>query len=889
MTSLEQYWEPLYRSDPPEIIESLPNLLLAIRTVYNSSRYYNTDLRMTGFLSKVVNQLILASHMCLTKKKTISIWSNGTQVLVKKIQECKKMQKAFHADYQKTLEEMIEAGETPFECSEIYLFERLNSFEKRMNKISEVMEICMRYKVLDRITISGMEKFADRIKSAFEVISNKSYDPLAHRLEEFDKDYAIYQEAIRSVELEMEKFVKIYLKDIESVEMRLLTLKRFDRLKLDCLSLERRYLDVAVMLEKEIEDIKDKYNEERGHPPIGRNVPPVIGRILWSRSLLKKIENPLNVLKAKECVITHPKAQLCVKYYNYLAPILLHYESMHHKAWFMFADEVRSRLEVPLIRKNPETERFEVNLDVNVVQVVEETESMWKLGLDVPETANVLTYCKERVINAQVKTIAMIKRDNKLRRSIYPMFLPLMRVQLIKLERIFAPALSTMTWLNLNHDEYFNQVDDLLLDIESFLKQVSDMNDAQIEVRLKAIEDSILVSLPKDSVAPEVLTSTNVEHRRKMEKKIEIKSMAAEKAAIDLINKFVDKSGVPDYDESGKFQLPVDRITDDNWRLEEFKPIDKYDWLSFDRLYKAVGYATPEENENLCFREYSGLKYDVTLLHIDCVELFAYYNHKIISALAKCTKRSMELLKKRSNFSGQFNSVICSELDEKPLFKASIEFLHPEFVFIPSMKIIQEQFNATLQNIIETNYAITTWGKQAKTKERKTRKPLIDEIRHERNFFKLISEHKEVLRYKISFDNGVLQLEPKVLSILKELFDEYNYLWAPDLEDQIEKFIQGEPQPTSITDKLLDPNITKDIMNLPKTICIRTIQIEREKMIESLVEESKIWRSALEKMLVKFDRLKFINENDPPEEEKPIPTKFQLCSKSEIDLRFNLP
>lgn len=49
------------------------------------------------------------------------------------------------------------------------------------------------------------------------------------------------------------------------------------------------------------------------------------------------------------------------------------------------------------------------------------------------------------------------------------------------------------------------------------------------------------------------------------------------------------------------------------------------------------------------FKDYDGLKYDVTQLHNDCVELFAYYNHRIISVLVKCTKNSLEKLKNRSN------------------------------------------------------------------------------------------------------------------------------------------------------------------------------------------------------------------------------------------------
>lgn len=49
------------------------------------------------------------------------------------------------------------------------------------------------------------------------------------------------------------------------------------------------------------------------------------------------------------------------------------------------------------------------------------------------------------------------------------------------------------------------------------------------------------------------------------------------------------------------------------------------------------------------FKDYDGLKYDVTQLHNDCTELFAYFNHRIIAVLVKCTKTSLEKLKNRTN------------------------------------------------------------------------------------------------------------------------------------------------------------------------------------------------------------------------------------------------
>lgn len=575
LTSIEKFWDPLYREDPPKIIEAIPNLLQAIRSVYNQSRFYNTDLRMTGFLTKVVNQLIVASQNYLTQFNKISIWKANIHELVKKIEECKQLEKEFRLNFSKLLREMTEAGENTFFVSVTYMFERYKSFERRLMKIQEVMMVQMRYEVLDQLKISGMEKYSERIKQAYERVSNKPYDPLEHRINTFDDDYIVFQKEIILIETDMSNFVKNYLDKVDNVEMRILTLKRFEKLNLECLNLDRRYLDVARMLEKEIEDIKDKYNEERANPPKEWNVPPVVARISWARSLMKKVKDPIDVLSKHKCVISHPKAQLSVKYHNYLGSILLHYEAIHHKAWFMYADQVRNKLESPLIRLNTENNHFELNLDENVLQVVKETDSMMKLGLDVPETALTLTFCKDIIFNAFNEVKKLVKRNNALRSSIYPIFLPLMRIHLIKLEKIFAPALSTLTWVSLNLDEYFKSVSGVLKPIEDFVKEISDINDAQIEECFKFIENCDLVVLPKNAADPEEIKFLNDQHRMKIMKRIETKSTAAERVSVDLIKKFIEISEVPIRDDSGKYQLPLNKIDDTNWRVEELKPIDR--------------------------------------------------------------------------------------------------------------------------------------------------------------------------------------------------------------------------------------------------------------------------------------------------------------------------
>lgn len=147
---------------------------------------------------------------------------------------------------------------------------------------------------------------------------------------------------------------------------------------------------------------------------------------------------------------------------------------------------------------------------------------------------------------------------------------------------------------------------------------------------------------------------------------------------------------------------------------------------------------------------------------------------------------------------------------EKALVNTEMELSIPKCIIKPSIEMIQDRFasvNSVLlevlmavkmifpkqvvQNIVETFYAVSTWGKQAKTKERKSRKPKIgttvcirtifqvfcqlyyvhiDEIRHERHYFNILKEHKEIIRAFNSFSGGLLMLKPDIDRFLNVTF-----------------------------------------------------------------------------------------------------------------------
>jgi dynein heavy chain, axonemal len=101
--------------------------------------------------------------------------------------------------------------------------------------------------------------------------------------------------------------------------------------------------------------------------------------MMWARCLLRKMEEPIKILRTKRCVVEHPKAQLCIKYFNYLASVLLHYKLLHHKAWFDYVEQVRNKLELPILRRDPKNRWLHSNLHPYVLQVIKETETVWKM------------------------------------------------------------------------------------------------------------------------------------------------------------------------------------------------------------------------------------------------------------------------------------------------------------------------------------------------------------------------------------------------------------------------------------------------------------------------------------------------------------------------------
>lgn len=106
--------------------------------------------------------------------------------------------------------------------------------------------------------IEDIQDFFVPIKRAYDEISNKSYDHLDYRQEQFDVDFEKWQNTIKSLEAKMHSHVQKDINQFPTSPLNALQhLKRFEGLDFDCLTIRDRYIDIVDVFINNINFLKD--------------------------------------------------------------------------------------------------------------------------------------------------------------------------------------------------------------------------------------------------------------------------------------------------------------------------------------------------------------------------------------------------------------------------------------------------------------------------------------------------------------------------------------------------------------------------------------------------------------------------------------------------------
>ena len=84
------------------------------------------------------------------------------------------------------------------------------------------------------------------------------------------------------------------------------------------------------------------YQRNCENPPVNRDMPPISGRISWSRQLMRRIRSPMDIFERHPSCLKTTEAAKIIRSFNQLATVLVEFEILYHKGWLKQVEIART-------------------------------------------------------------------------------------------------------------------------------------------------------------------------------------------------------------------------------------------------------------------------------------------------------------------------------------------------------------------------------------------------------------------------------------------------------------------------------------------------------------------------------------------------------------------
>lgn len=69
----------------------------------------------------------------------------------------------------------------------------------------------------------------------------------------------------------------------------------------------------------------------------------------------------------------------------------------------------------PILIRHPETNKYHLNFDSYIIEVIRESEHMARFGLEVPDYIQIITFCKDKIFSSYETVRKLVEENNTLR------------------------------------------------------------------------------------------------------------------------------------------------------------------------------------------------------------------------------------------------------------------------------------------------------------------------------------------------------------------------------------------------------------------------------------------------------------------------------------------
>uniref|UniRef100_A0A8C5EBC4 AAA+ ATPase domain-containing protein n=1 Tax=Gouania willdenowi TaxID=441366 RepID=A0A8C5EBC4_GOUWI len=851
--SLEKFCDPLYNCDPVSMVDAIPGLINAIRMIHSISRYYNTSEKITSLFVKVTNQMITASKAYITNNACNSLWDQPQQVVTDKIKAAIHLNQEYQRCFHKTKEKLEQTPtERQFDFSEMYIFGKFDTFQRRLNKILDMFRTISIYSALQDSKIEGLETMATKFEAIVLNMKKKNYSFLEHRRMDFDVDYEEFCKSTAELHNQLRAFIDSTFQQIQNTERALNVLKKFERLGIPNLGIDEKYQSILQNYGRDIEMVSRIFVKQKAEPPIGRDMPPVAGRIMWVRHLYSRIQGPMDLFQEHPGVLSTPDAKRIIKNFNRVARALLEFEMLCHHNWMKKIEDAKVGLQASLLVRSSETGELFVNFDPEIPTQIREVNCMMKMKLEIPPFAALLKQRQYVLKKNNNKLQLMLSENKRVRTKVQVTFEQLMMPHLAKVDEAIQPGLTSLNWTSLNIEKYLSRIDKAL---ELLLDRVNDLVEFRIDAVLLEMSMVTLCALPENEpITCEEFVQSTRDLCIKQAQNLHMKSSLVEEAANELINMLLEfdpkqKEEVEKVEEHGSTESKtMDHVGSEGIPAKRVVTVGPSSPLMRRKRKRDLMEVMEEEGQ----------------------ELLSYFNHRNMDALLRVTRNTLEMLRKRihtsslMHFLGENNSASNhgKNNSQQAIFRVDVTLSIPNIVIFPTLEEVQQALNRAVECVVSVSRGVSQWSKE-RISMKKMNERLIAALKQDssesesedgattyrslaipfqaKNYYKSVSENKEIVKLVSVLSTSITSTK-KVESRSFFKYFRYHHIWRVDREDAIQKFVQEGPLLSEFESQILFyRDLELEINSEPEYITVGALALFTAPLKMSLTAETKNW------------------------------------------------
>ncbi|KAG2951559.1 Dynein gamma chain, flagellar outer arm [Phytophthora cactorum] len=736
LATLERFIEPLYTGTPTSVIDALPALMNSVKMIHTIARYYNTTERMTKLFMKITNQMItLCKSSLVGREPPEAIWDKDPEALLVGLEACLKLNEAYQEQYRLTKDKLLTMPKgKQFDFSETQIFGKFDLFCRRLVKLIDMFSTIHQFRALALYSLEGMDALLASFNTIIREFRAHKHDLLDYHNNKFDRDYVEFNIQIADLEASLQQFINVSFDSITSIEQSLQLLKQFQQiLQRETLrsDLDSKFTVIFHNYGLDLSHVQELYERHRHDPPVARNLPPVAGNILWSRHLLRRIEEPMRKFESNPTVLSTKDSKKIIKTYNKVARTLVAFEYLWYEAWCRSVENARAGLHATLIIRHPETGRLFVNFDKEILQLIREARCLDRMGIEVPENAR-MVMLQEDKFKAYYNDLSYALHEyDRVTAKIIPVTAVLLRPHLEDLQQKLRPGLVTLTWTSMNIDAYTAVAHAALQRLEELISSVLDAIENRIEKNLVIVSKASLVHLPTDqSFALDDFVRMQEKHVANVTKQLAAKNVEIENAVEDVLRLICE------YNLDGSLSSGLNG-----------------------------GVSTVSGSNTVT-------------CDVEAMETFrSFYRNLFYRSLVTCTKQSLDAIKKR----------VCSKAGtgflflERPFFEVDVQLSVPSVRLSPSLDDIQKAINRSAVAVLRCSKSLYEWGQQNMSPETART-----------SLFERLGCDTEIIKVAILLTGALHGTKNQVHEYLSA-FKKYDWLWKEDMEFRYNQFMQRNP------------------------------------------------------------------------------------------------